>query len=263
MSILEAVILGLIQGITEFLPVSSSGHMLLAGRFLGLSAVPMAFEIIMHLGTLLALIITLRREFFSIIKRPLSKKTLNIIIACVPTLIIALVFKSFIEAAFTGFLLVPCFLLTAILIIVMELNNKNRAAAPGKMLKDGISALDAAIIGVSQGIAVLPGISRSGATICTAKLLGAKKEDAANFSFLISVPVIVGSSILEIASDPNNLGAPPLALVAGFLAAFVSGLIFCKLMLRLINKHSLDGFAVYLFLLSGFLLLNDFVLHIF
>ncbi len=257
MSVLEAIILGLVQGFTEFLPVSSSGHTIIAGKLLGLSEVPLAFGLIVHLATLIAVCIALRKRLFAIVKKPLGKDMRLILAATVPTVIIVFAFENIFRSAFSGDYLIYCFLITAILIIIAGMKS------PVKMIKPQVTYFDAVLIGAAQGLAAFPGISRSGATICTASLLGNKKENSADFSFLISIPIIIGSSIMELIKNDSAAGIGALAVICGFFAAFISGLLSVYLLMRILKKYSLDAFAVYLFLLSIFLILNDLVLHIF
>ena len=256
MSVLESFILGLVQGLTEFLPVSSSGHTVIAGKLLGLPQVPMAFELTVHLASLLSVIIVLRKQVFEIIKKPLGRDMRLIIVATLPSALIVLLFKSFFEAAFSGEYLIYCFLITAMLLIIS-------GSVRPKMIKPEISYFDAIVIGMAQGVAALPGISRSGSTISTAKMLGNSAENSTRFSFLISIPIIIGSAVFEFITNDSALGIGVLPLCVGFTAAFLSGLFGAALMTKIFSRRSLDGFAIYLFLLSVFLLCNDLFLGIF
>lgn len=256
MSVLEAFILGLVQGLTEFLPVSSSGHTIIAGKLLGLNSVPMAFELIIHLSTLLAVVIVMRKQVFAVVRRPLGKDMRLIIIATVPSVLVVFAFQKFFRSAFSGEYLIYCFLVTAILLVVSGFERK-------KLVKPEISYFDAAIIGFAQGVAALPGISRSGSTIATAKILGNERENSTRFSFLISLPIIIGSAAFELITNKSAVGIGVLPLLVGFFSAFLSGLIGVKLMIKVFSRRSLDGFAIYLCLLSVFLLCNETFLHIF
>ncbi len=256
MTVLEAVILGIVQGLTEFLPVSSSGHLLLAANFLGVGQLGLGFELVCHLGTLAAIIIVMRREVWDIARKPLAKPMRLIVTASVPTAIIAGLISVLFRDALYGNMLVYCFIITGILLLCCGFAANKTAPKP-------LTYPHAAIIGAAQGIAALPGLSRSGATIAAATILGYPREQAARFSFLISIPVIVGSSIVEIAFNGIGGGIDAPALIAALISSFISGLVAVKFMLKLLEKHSLDGFAIYLMLLSVFMLLNDYVLHIF
>jgi len=268
MTILEAIIIGLVQGFTEFLPISSSGHMLLAGRLLGVE-VSLGYELFMHIATLLAVLIVLRKEVFSCIRKPISKPTLLIITATVPTVLIVLAFRSFFVSTFDGRFLAYCFLATAILLTAATMIKPKKSKQLDLKLKNNInyheelksvSFIDATIIGVVQGFAVLPGLSRSGSTISTGMMLGNEKTTIARFSFLISIPIIIGSSILELSGNGLNMsGISIFPLIFGFLAAFLSGLFAIKFMLKKLLL-SFNMFAVYLAALSIFLFLDMFIL---
>ncbi len=256
MSVLEAFILGLVQGLTEFLPVSSSGHTIIAGKLLGLYQVPMAFELIIHLATLLAVIIAMHKQVFELVKKPFGREMRLVLTATVPSVIVVFLFQNIFRSAFSGEYLIYCFLVTAILLIVSGIK-------PKRLVKPEISYFDAVMVGVAQGVAALPGISRSGSTIATAKLLGNDRENSTRFSFLISIPIIIGSAAVELITNKSAVGIGVFPLVVGFFTAFAFGLLGVKLMLKIFARRSLDGFAIYLCLLSVFLLCNETFLHIF
>ena len=216
----------------------------------------MAFELIIHLATLLAVVIAMRKQVFEVIRKPLGKDVRLIFVATVPSAAVVFLFQSVFRSAFSGEYLIYCFLVTAILLVVSGMNTK-------KLVKPEISYLDAAVIGLAQGVAALPGISRSGSTIATAKLLGVDKEQSTRFSFLISLPIIIGSAAVELITNKSAVGIDVVPLIVGFATAFVSGLVGVKLMLKVFARRSLDGFAIYLCLLSVFLLCNETFLHIF
>lgn len=256
MTVLEAIILGLVQGFTEFLPISSSGHLLLAGRILGIGTVSVGFELVCHLGTLAAIFLVLHKDIFEIAKRPLARPMRLIFAASVPTAVIAGIISIFFRDVLEGSMLIYGFILTGILLLCCGF------AADTKEEKL-MTYPHAAIIGAAQGIAALPGLSRSGTTIAAATLLGYNREQSARFSFILSIPVIIGSSAIELIANGVGSGIGAAALVSAFAASFISGLFAVKFMLKLLKKHSLDGFAFYLFALSIFMLLNDYVIHIF
>ncbi|MCL2061363.1 MAG: undecaprenyl-diphosphate phosphatase [Firmicutes bacterium] len=256
MSGLDAFILGIVQGLTEFLPISSSGHLILTGKLLGVAHMPLAFELVTHLATLLAVVMVLRKPLFALIKRPFQKKTALLLTATVPTVLIFLLFQSVFKASFDGRYLLYCFGFTALLIIAASaVRRKNPKTLPG--------FLDAALIGVAQGLAGFPGISRSGATICTARLTGTDKKESAEFSFLLGIPIILGSFLWELFGGGSFGNVAPLPLVIGFFTAFIVGFFCAVFMLRFIAKGNMTGFAAYLCILTLFLIVDKFALHLF
>lgn len=248
MSIIEAFILGLVQGLTEFLPVSSSGHLLIGKELLGIESSGLAFEVVVHAATVLSTIVVFRKEIQKLLsgffKFKINDELLYILkigLSMVPVFIVGVFFKSYVEQLFGEGLLVVgvALLITASLLLLSGvLKPKERE----------ISFVRAFIIGVAQSIAVIPGLSRSGATISTGLLLGVKREEIAKFSFLMVLVPILGEAFLELISGDLSLessGLNPVALIAGFFAAFFSGLIACKAMVAFVQKTKLKGFALY------------------
>lgn len=248
MNVFQAILIGIIQGLTEFLPVSSSGHIVLFERLLGIES-EMSFTLAVHLSTLLAVLFVMRKEALAALKGNTKWK---ICLASLMSFLVVIAISGLIKIAFSGSLLAICFLITAVMLLLSGLF---------KPKKTEISYLDAAIIGIVQGVAVLPGISRSGSTVSTAVMLGNDKEEAVSFSFLLSVPIVLGSAVIDFFTE--GLGSVEvLPLLLGSLAAFVSGFVAVKLMLKL-TKKSFDLFALYLTALSAFLIINDLFLHLF
>lgn len=239
MDVLEAVLLGLVQGAGEFLPVSSSGHLLLLEK-LGLGEEDLFFNICLHLGTLLSVLVCMRREVFGLFRRENRKKLLYVIVACVPTVLLAVLFKFLAPSLIDGAYLPLGFAVTAVLIVLYE------KFAPDKTRC--LSLKTSILTGVFQGIAVLPGISRSGATIAAGRLGGLERPAAAEFSFLLSVPIIIGSALFEgteLALTGGLGDVQVLPLLAGVAAAFVSGCVAIRFFLALVRKHSSLPFALY------------------
>lgn len=248
MTVLEAIIIGIVQGLTEFLPVSSSGHILLTQRILGLES-DLGFTLILHLATLLAIVLVMRKQIWDTIRAPKSWGPL--IVATVFSGIVVLLFNGIFKSAFDGRFLSACFLITAIMLL---------CSGFVKPKKQKIGYFDAVIIGLVQGLATLPGISRSGSTISAAGLLGNERKQSVSFSFMLSIPIIVGSALIDLITE--GVGSIQfLPLIFGFISAFISGLFAIKFMLKLTAK-SFDGFAIYLTALSAFLIVNDLFLHI-
>lgn len=247
----EALILGLIQGLTEYLPVSSSGHLAIGSALFGIEGEEnLAFTIIVHVATVLSTLVILWKEiewiFKGLFKFQMNDETryvINIIVSMIPIGIVGVFFKDKVEAIFgSGLLVVGCCLLVTALLLSFSYYYKPRQ-------KDKISLKDAFIIGLSQACAVLPGLSRSGTTIATGLLLGNSKEKLAQFSFLMVIPPILGEALLDalkmmkgedIAGD-----IPAISLIVGFLAAFVSGCVACKWMINIVKKGKLIYFAIY------------------
>ncbi len=242
------VILAIVQGLTEFLPVSSSGHLVLLNKFFGIENDFLLLSVILHVATLFSVLIVLKDEVKEIVKHPFGNLSKKLVLSTIPTVIIVLCFKSFFDSSFDGRYLPICFMLTAFLIVVSEFVSLKR-----KNKKDNISYWQGIVMGIAQGIAVLPGISRSGATICSGLLVGSDRKQVARFSFLMSIPIIIASLALEIYEYISLEQVLTLAwyeLVIGFVVAFITGVFAVKFMLKVIEKHNLLWFAVYLIVIS-------------
>ncbi|PQJ31311.1 UDP-diphosphatase [Nonlabens arenilitoris] len=247
---LDALILGVIQGLTEFLPVSSSGHLELGKAILGDNSVPeesLLFTVVLHFATALSTIIVFRKDIFNLLAGIFTGKSEDlifagkIILSMIPAVIVGLFFEEQLEALFNGnIVLVGCMLIVTGLLLFLA----GRAKNTGK----NIGWKDALLIGVSQAIAMLPGISRSGATISTSVLLGNDRTKAARFSFLMVVPLIFGKIAKDIMSgDISMESSTSMPLLIGFIAAFVTGLIACTWMISLVRKAKLHYFSYYCF----------------
>lgn len=290
MEIWEALVLGIIQGLSEFLPISSSGHLLLIEK-LGIGQENLFFNVMLHVGTLLAVLIALRKTWIPLIiqpfgdlkKRLTKRKTVStkqnkpsgqkisglkaanetyeyqkvfgglaaskidgyLVLACVPTVAFAFAFKLLFPDLLEGKLLGCGFVLTAVLLYAGENFNSTKSAL--------LAPKTSILTGVLQGIAVLPGVSRSGATISALTLQGVEKKAATTFSFLLSIPIILGSALyesLDLFTGKATLSIAPAAVVAGMISAFLSGLVAIKFFLKLIEKHSMTGFVIYTLLLG-------------
>lgn len=259
MSYLEALLLGLIQGLTEFLPVSSSGHLELVKAIQGqeLSGESsMLMTVVLHFATALSTIVVFRKEIFRIFKGLFQLKvneelmfSLKIVLSMIPAAIVGVFFDDLIETFFNGQVVLVGFMLivTGLLLFLAD-----RAKKTTRDVTFG----NAIIIGISQAIAILPGISRSGATIGTSVLLGVDREKAARFSFLMVVPLIFGKVIKDMASDDfvvNVGGAGGISIAAltiGFIAAFITGLFACTWMITIVKKSKLKYFSFYCFVVG-------------
>ena len=249
MSYLEAIILGLIQGLTEFLPVSSSGHLEIAKALFGDNSLPeesLTFTVILHFATALSTLVIFRKEVLEIFKGIFQFKwneefqfALKIIISMLPAVVIGVLFEEQLESFFGGkLLLVGCMLLVTALLLLLADRAKNTTK--------NVSFNNAFLIGISQAIAMLPGISRSGATISTSVLLGIDRTRAARFSFLMVVPLIFGKVAKDILGGEISLESSQIGVMSiGFVAAFISGLFACNWMITLVKKSKLSYFAIY------------------
>lgn len=265
MNTLQALIMGLLQGLTEYLPVSSSGHLTIASELFGIDGESnMTFTIAVHVATVLSTLVILGSEIGKILKgmcNPLSPRSLkgngtflnrlnpdqryvlNILVSMIPIGIVGVFFKDKVEEVFGSGLLVVgiCLLLTAALLTFSYL------ARPRQ--RENISLGHAFIIGLAQAVAVLPGLSRSGSTIATGLLLGDKKDKLAQFSFLMVIPPILGEALLDVLKmvkgEEATGGIDTLPLIVGFVAAFISGCAACKWMIGIVKKGKLIYFAYY------------------
>ncbi|MDE1207777.1 undecaprenyl-diphosphate phosphatase [Tenacibaculum larymnensis] len=249
MDLLEAIILGIIQGLTEFLPVSSSGHLELAKALFGDTSVPqesLTFTVVLHAATALSTIVVFRKEIAEIFRGLFQFKwneemqfSVKIVLSMIPAVVIGLAFEKELESFFGGKVLLVGFMLliTAVLLLLAD---------KAKNTNKSVSFKSSVIIGISQAIAMLPGISRSGATISTSVLLGVDRTKAARFSFLMVVPLILGKVAKDILSGEINFQSSEIVpLSAGFIAAFISGLLACTWMIALVKKSKLSYFSLY------------------
>lgn len=251
MSWLEALVLGIVQGLTEYLPVSSSGHLAIGSALFGIEGEEnLAFTIVVHEATVFSTLVILWKEiewiFRGLFKFQMNSETryaINILISMIPIGIVGVFFKDTVESIFgSGLLIVGCMLLVTAALLAFSYYAKPRQ-------KESISMKDAFIIGLSQACAVLPGLSRSGTTIATGLLLGNSKAKLAQFSFLMVIPPILGEALLDVlklVKGEDIAGdIPTLSLVVGFVAAFLSGCLACKWMINIVKKGKLIYFAIY------------------
>lgn len=262
---INALIMGIVQGLAEYLPVSSSGHLEICRELLGLDlsgAESLEFDVMLHVATVLSTIVVLWREFVPLCSSFFTFKrdknfyyVIKILISCIPVAVVGLFFKETIESFFGGGLGIVgiCLCVTAALLTFSYFFRTRKAiSAPRNNACQGrdISMLDAFIIGCSQAVAVLPGLSRSGTTIATGILLGDRREQVAQFSFFMVIIPILGEALLDIkkifegsAAAGASIGWIP--MVVGFLASFIVGCIACKWMLEIVKRGKLVWFAVY------------------
>ena len=256
MDVIDALLMGLLQGLTEYLPVSSSGHLAIASHFFGIEGeANLTFTVAVHVATVFSTLVILRKDIVWVFKGLFDFKgpgmnesqryALNIVVSMIPVGIVGVFFKDDVEMIFgSGLLIVGiCLLLTALLLTFSYYARPRR--------REYISLRDAFVIGLSQACAVLPGLSRSGATIATGLLLGNDKAKLAQFSFLMVMPPILGEAMLDVAKgaahgvEAASAGIGMWPLAAGFVAAFVSGCLACKWMIDIVKKGKLVYFAAY------------------
>ena len=247
MSIWIAILLGVVQGLTEFLPVSSSGHLILFEKLFGADPTQcILFDVVLHLGTVLAVVIVFWKSIVQMVKHPFGEDMQKLVFATLPTIIIALVFKDFFKGTFDGGLLWLGFLVTAIFMFVTDYACKHNYQYKPLTHKNAI------IMGVFQGFAILPGISRSGSTISSALVQGVRRDQSSKFSFLMSIPAILGSLVVELFdTTKSTISIGFLPLIFGFFASAIFGYLAIKLMLKVIKKAKFLWFGIYLVILSA------------
>ncbi len=274
MDIIQAIIIGLVQGLTEFLPVSSSAHLIFIQHALGLTNVPLAFDVLLHVGTLVAVIAYFFNDIIEMIKGfflslidlkdgkflsevrhdPYKKLAWLTIVATIPVGIVGVLFNDIVEAMFTG-LSIPSFLLliTGCLLYFSQRMNSGRINLNNMTLKETL------IMGCGQALAILPGLSRSGTTIASGLFAGLDKEFAAKFSFIISIPAILGAGVFQL-KDLSGGSIEIGACLAGFIIAAISGYLAISFLLKLIREKSLDIFAYYCWIVGAIIFVGSIIL---
>ncbi|MGI6239678.1 MAG: undecaprenyl-diphosphate phosphatase [Christensenellales bacterium] len=261
---IEAFILGMVQGLTEFLPVSSSGHLLILQRAFGLHAEGggmLLLNILLHVGTLVAVLVVYRARILHMLRHPVQSELKWLVVATIPAVIAALTINF--DEAFEGKFIVWSFYLTSLVLVVSGFIAEQRRRQ--KKQHKEVRWQDAAAMGVMQAVAILPGLSRSGSTIAGGLASGLTRKRAADFSFLMSIPAILGSVVFELKGilemGAAGSAASPGAIIVGILSAMVFGFLAIKLMLWIVRRISLNWFALYTFLLGTYLLIDKYILH--
>lgn len=239
--LIKYVLIGFIQGLTEFLPISSSGHVVLFGSLFELDNL-LLLSVVAHVGTLFAVIFCYRKRLVELVKKPFNKTNINLLIATIPTVVIVLLFNHFIEDNFSTKTLIWGFLLSAVLLIIADF--KKDSYRP-------VNKRSALYMGLAQGMALLPGISRSGSTLVCGLLVGVEKNEALDFSFLMSIPIIIASAVYEsIKLFTMQLTVNWLGIFIVMITSFIFGILSIKLMLKIVKKNKLYFFSIYLIVLS-------------
>ncbi|MEA5058034.1 MAG: undecaprenyl-diphosphate phosphatase [Anaerotignum propionicum] len=261
MQIIEAIVLGLIQGLTEFLPVSSSGHLVLLQNLFGMHEATQAFTILLHVATLIAVFVYYWKDIWALICHPFQRTTALLIAGTIPTVIIALLFNDTFDSIFgSGKFIGFNFIFTGCILLYADSRKGGR-----KKIRN-MSIFDSLVVGLMQGVAILPAVSRSGMTISACLGRNMDRENAARFSFLLSIPAILGGMVLTIKDMITGkvvlteaIGLIP--MIAGFIVAAISGYFAIRFMVSVIKNGKLKWFSVYVFILGSILILDQFVLH--
>ncbi|MGI6182801.1 MAG: undecaprenyl-diphosphate phosphatase [Candidatus Fimadaptatus sp.] len=260
LSIFQAVMLGLTQGLSEFLPISSSGHLMLVQKLLDIPSTGLLLEVLLHVGTLIAVLAVYFKLFFNMIRHPIRSLLPELVVATIPAVIATLLFGDFFDAAFEGKFLGFSFLITSALLLLSDFLSKR------VVTHDRLTWRDTIIMGIMQAFAILPGVSRSGSTIAAGVSSGLKRKKAADFSFMMSAPAILGSLVMSLKDlltgqsiDPT--GVNWLTVLLAMAVAAISGFLAIKFMLRMIRRCPLRYFAIYTTILGIYVLLDQYYLH--
>ena len=277
MDILQAIIIGIVQGLTEFLPVSSSAHLVFIQNLLGVKS-SLAFDTFLHLGTLIAVLWFFRYDIFKMIKSwlssiqdilqgrfregfyadPYKRLAWYVILATIPVGLVGVLFEDSIDALFSGALYVPAFFL----FVTGTILYLSQRMASGEINFNTVTKKEALFMGLGQACAILPGLSRSGTTIAAGLTIGLDKEFAAKFSFILSIPAILGAFVLQVKDIGSAMDVNFLPVILGFIASIIAGYLAIKWMLDLIQKRNLDIFSYYCWLM-GIIVFMGSIAHIF
>jgi undecaprenyl-diphosphatase len=253
---LEAIILGIVQGLTEFIPVSSSAHLVLIPWFFEWEGIvnSLSFEVALHFGTLLALLAYFRKDWIELIKTSTKKDAMlwKLIIGTIPAGLVGILFRDWFEHNRSPLLIASTLCLVSVFMILSERNYEKRE----RFGLENINMVTALFVGIAQAFALVPGVSRSGITIVAALTRGIKRADAARFSFLLGTPAVAGASLLEAKNLVGSDGLEIDILIAGIVIAAISGYIAIKYLILFLQKHSLRPFAYYRFLLASVIIIS-------
>lgn len=254
MTIFEAIILGLVQGLTEFLPVSSSGHLIIFQNLFGMEEPMLTFDIFLHIGTLFAVFVVFWKDIWRLLRRPFCKEVALLIVATIPVGVVGLLFDDKVAAISTLTTVGICLVFTGIILFFSD-------RLSGKLKIEELSFGKALLVGIMQGIAVLPGVSRSGSTICASLLCGLDRKDAARYSFLLSIIAILGAGLVQSIGIVQEHGTLNLSTeyIAGMITAALSGFAAIKFFLKLLEKKSMRFFSYYCWSVAAIILVWNFV----
>lgn len=254
MNYFEAIVLGLVQGLTEFIPISSSGHLVVARELLNVSEAGLFYDVMLHMGTLLAVLIYFRKDIFDIFQKIQTDRTLliNIVIGTIPAVVAGVLFSGVVDMLGSHAIVAAGFMIViGVVFLVVEYVYKKQDSASRKGVVE-VTKKDALIIGLVQMCALLPGVSRSGMTIAAGLLRGLSRSEAARFSFLLSIPAIAGAGVYTALKTVSESAAIPLngPILVGFFVSFASGLLAIDFLMRYLKKNGLSLFAWYLVLVG-------------
>ena len=251
LTLFQAIVLGAVQGLTEFLPVSSSGHLVIFQHIFAIEEPPLTFDVLVHLGTLIAVFVAFWDDIWGILKKPFCRLTYLLIVGCIPAGLAGFLLAPYFEKAFESLLVVGIALIfTGILLSLSERLSKKHV---GLKEADETGFSDALFIGILQAMAIIPGLSRSGSTIAAGLIAGLDREFAARFSFLLSIPVIIGAAIFELSDvfvtgiAANNI----LPYILGPLTAAIFGFFAIKVVLGLVRRGKLSYFSYYCWIVAA------------
>jgi undecaprenyl-diphosphatase len=259
LTILEALLLGAVQGLTEFLPVSSSGHLVIFQHLLGISEPPLTFDVLVHIGTLVAVFIAFRKDIMTILRKPFSRFTYLLVVACIPAALAGYLLAPIFEASFSSLLVVGVGLLITGILLKLSENLANRHIMAKEVTETRYR--DALFIGILQAFAIFPGLSRSGSTIAAGLIAGLDRNFAAHFSFVLSIPVIIGAAIFQL-KDAFSIGIPQQLIVPyllGPVTASIFGYLAITVVLDLVRKGKLSLFSYYCWTLGAVVLVWHFI----
>lgn len=273
MNIFSSIIMGVVQGLTEFLPVSSSGHLVILEKIFKITENQIFINVALHIATLFAVIIVFRKDIISLIRKPFCHTNLMLALSVIPTVMVVLLLKGVLENSFTAYPTIG-FIVTAIILATCQMLTKkeknNNPPSKNINIKNteqstyynlSVTARTALITGLVQGGSVFPGISRSGSTICALLFCGVKRENTVKFSFIMSIPIIFASMVYELFKlQDTAFSINWLNIAVGFIFALGFGILAIKIMLKIVKQANYICFSVYLILLSIFLLLNEYSL---
>ncbi len=237
------IVLGIIQGLSEFLPISSSGHLVMMMRIFGIDENMMPTTVLLHVGTLLAVLVYYRRDIWEMLRLKNIPYVLKLIVATIPAVITALVFRDSLDSVFSGKYLSLAFMVTAIMLLILQFRkSKDIYSTP--------TYLDSVVMGVMQSVAIIPGVSRSGSTIFGGRMCGLDAEGSTKFAFLMSIPAILGSLVFDAGEILSISPATIPATLLGLVTAFIFGLLAINIMTKLTRRGHYLPFVVYLVVIA-------------